>query len=160
MLENTWERVTFLMGGGGGLYTSVGGGLIFGMLIGLHIWGAYIRGGVGGGGGGGRLHTGDINGILGMLFGRPTKVRKLNNIIKKNPIWYSASKYLAIDCITWKNQVNLFKLNSIYSEKVSAIQMFSLREKRPNTEFFLVRFVPRLDQKKLRIWTLFTQCVL
>ena len=38
--------------------------------------------------------------------------------------------------------------------------MFSLREKRPNTEFFLVRIVPRLDQKKLRIWTLFTQCVL
>ena len=37
--------MTFLMGGGGGgLYTSVGGGLIFGMLIGLHIWGAYIRG--------------------------------------------------------------------------------------------------------------------
>ena len=29
-----------------GLYLSGGGGGIFGMLIGLHIWGAYIRGSV------------------------------------------------------------------------------------------------------------------
>ena len=29
-------------GGGGGVYT---GGFIFGMLIGFHIWGAYILGG-------------------------------------------------------------------------------------------------------------------
>ena len=40
----------------------------------------------------------------------------------------------------------------------------TLREKCPNTEFFLVRIFPYLDwirentnQKKLRIWTLFTQ---
>ena len=33
----------------------------------------------------------------------------------------------------------------------------SLREKCPNTEFFLVRIFPHSDQKKLRIWTLFTQ---
>ena len=55
MHENIWRRVTFLVnlllcrldkfdgpifgGGGGGL----GRGLIFWMLIGLHIWGAYIR---------------------------------------------------------------------------------------------------------------------
>ena len=32
-----------------------------------------------------------------------------------------------------------------------------LREKCPNTEFFLVRIQENTDQKKLRIWTLFTQ---
>ena len=35
---------------------------------------------------------------------------------------------------------------------------FSLREKCPNAEFFLVPIFPYLDQRKLRIWTLFTQC--
>ena len=42
----------------------------------------------------------------------------------------------------------------------------SLCEKCPNTEFFLVHIFPYSDrtqenttQKKLRIWTLFTQCV-
>ena len=34
----------------------------------------------------------------------------------------------------------------------------TLREKCPNTEFFLVRIFRHSDQKKLRIWTLFTQC--
>ena len=41
----------------------------------------------------------------------------------------------------------------------------TLREKCPNTEFFLVRIFlysigmqESTDQKKLRIWTLFTQC--
>ena len=33
-----------------------------------------------------------------------------------------------------------------------------LREKCPNTEFFLVRIFLYSDQKKLRIWTLFAQC--
>ena len=57
MHENTWGRVTFLVntwcftdltnlmglysGGMGGVYTEE---LIFGMLIGLHIWGAYTPG--------------------------------------------------------------------------------------------------------------------
>ena len=36
----------------------------------------------------------------------------------------------------------------------------SLREKCPNTEFFLVRIRQNTDQKKLRIWTLFTQRVI
>ena len=43
--------------------------------------------------------------------------------------------------------------------------LFSLREKYPNTEFFLVCIFPYLDwmqenteQKKLSIWTLCTQC--
>ena len=34
----------------------------------------------------------------------------------------------------------------------------TLREKCPNKEFFLVRNFPHSDQKKLRIWTLSTQC--
>ena len=43
----------------------------------------------------------------------------------------------------------------------------TLREKCPNTEFFLVRIFlysvriqENTDHKKLRIWTLFTQCIL
>ena len=36
--------------------------------------------------------------------------------------------------------------------------MLPLREKCPNTEFFLVRIFLYSDQKKLRIWTHFTQC--
>ena len=35
---------------------------------------------------------------------------------------------------------------------------FTLREKCPNTEFFLIGIFLYSDQKKLRIWTLFTQC--
>ena len=35
----------------------------------------------------------------------------------------------------------------------------SLREKCPNTEFFLVRMRENTGQKKLRIWTLFTQYI-
>ena len=34
----------------------------------------------------------------------------------------------------------------------------SLRDKCPNTVFFLVRMRENTDQKKFRIWTLFTQC--
>ena len=37
-------------------------------------------------------------------------------------------------------------------------QTLALRKKCPNTEFFLVRIFQHSDQKKLRIWTLFTQC--
>ena len=44
--------------------------------------------------------------------------------------------------------------------------MISLREKCPNTEFFLVldflfsvRIQENTDQKNLRIWKLFTQCL-
>ena len=33
----------------------------------------------------------------------------------------------------------------------------ALGEKCPNTKFFLVRIQENTDQKKLRIWTLFTQ---
>ena len=45
------------------------------------------------------------------------------------------------------------------------IRQWTLREKCPNTEFFLVciflysvRIQENTDQKRLRIWTLFTQC--
>ena len=43
----------------------------------------------------------------------------------------------------------LFCINDSESE--------ALREKCPNTEFFLVRIFPNSDQKKLRIGTLFMQ---
>ena len=46
--------------------------------------------------------------------------------------------------------VELFSFISFY-------EPFSLREKCPNTEFFMVRIFLYSDQKKLRIWTLFTQ---
>ena len=36
----------------------------------------------------------------------------------------------------------------------------TLRGKCPNTEFFLVRIQENTDHKKLRIWILFTQCIL
>ena len=39
--------------------------------------------------------------------------------------------------------------------KISAV-----REKCPNKEFFLLRIFPYSDQKKLCIWTFFTECVL
>ena len=34
----------------------------------------------------------------------------------------------------------------------------SLSEKCSNTDFFLIHIFPYSDQKKLRIWTIFTQC--
>ena len=34
----------------------------------------------------------------------------------------------------------------------------TLREKCPNMEFFLIQMRENTDQKKLRIWTHFTQC--
>ena len=47
----------------------------------------------------------------------------------------------------------------------NAIKSMTLREKCPNTDFFLVRIFlysvqiqENADQKKLRIWQLFTQC--
>ena len=35
----------------------------------------------------------------------------------------------------------------------------SLSQKCPNTELFLVQMRENTEQKKLRIWTLFTQCI-
>ena len=42
---------------------------------------------------------------------------------------------------------------------MSAFNLLLLREKCPNTEFFLVRMRENMDQKKLRIWKIFRQCV-
>ena len=44
--------------------------------------------------------------------------------------------------------------------KLRDFEKRSLREKCPNAEFFLVRIFPHSDQKKLRIWALFRQCLL
>ena len=50
--------------------------------------------------------------------------------------------------------------------KSCTVNLLSLREKCPNTELFLVRIFlysiriqENTDQKQLRIWTLFTQCI-
>ena len=55
-------------------------------------------------------------------------------------------------------------------DKDTQVSLIALRENCPNTEFFLVRIFEfsifpnsgrmweNADQKKLRIWTLFTQC--
>ena len=92
----------------------------------------------------------------------------------------------SIECRTFSNYRDVFrtlsnafvqmicykKLNDIFINKVFVlfrrkcwIFSFILREKRPNTEFFLVciflysvRIQEKTDQKKLRIWTLFRQC--
>ena len=45
----------------------------------------------------------------------------------------------------------------LFQSKTSRIQSFE--EKYPNTEFFLVRIQNKMDQNKLRIWTLFTKVV-
>ena len=54
------------------------------------------------------------------------------------------------------NQQPKLKLNPQHGN-LDIFQKLVLREKYPNTEFFLVRIFPHSDQKKLRIWTLFTQ---
>ena len=60
------------------------------------------------------------------------------------------------------------KYNNIYKVKFNKVvlMLISLREKSPNTDFFLVRIFlysvriqENTDQKKLHIWTLFTQCL-
>ena len=65
-------------------------------------------------------------------------------------------------CILY--HVGLDRDNDCWEKELPSI---TLREKCPNTEFFLVRILPypvqmreSTDQKKLRIWTLFTQCQL
>ena len=53
---------------------------------------------------------------------------------------------------------HVFKRSLISAmQKICSMKM-QLREKCPNTEFFLVRIQEKADQKKLRICTLFTQC--
>ena len=51
------------------------------------------------------------------------------------------------------------------NDNLQLFLFFPLREKCPNTEYFLVRILlysvriqENMNQKKLRIWTLFTQC--
>ena len=60
----------------------------------------------------------------------------------------------AFDCIDYR--LLIAKLNA-YGVDTNSL---SLREKYAITVLILVRIFPHLDQKKLRIWTLFTQCIL
>ena len=50
----------------------------------------------------------------------------------------------------------IWNLDALVYDKFTS-QPDTLREKCPKTEFFLVRIQKNKDQKKLRIWTLFTQ---
>ena len=49
------------------------------------------------------------------------------------------------------------KFNILITTVPYIYNVHTLREKSSNTEFFLVRIQENTDQKKLRIWTLFTQ---
>ena len=66
----------------------------------------------------------------------------------------------------WKTQTKLVHWALEYFKKLALKKIFkrSLREKYPNTEFFLVRIFPHSDwtryQKELCIWTHFTQLVI
>ena len=62
-----------------------------------------------------------------------------------------------------KLKIRLFYVHFIFNKKFST--QLTLREKSPNTEFFLVCIFPysvqireNMDQKKRRIWTFFAQC--
>ena len=63
----------------------------------------------------------------------------------------------------WSNTLNNSLTNClIVFDHLEGLALKALREKCPNTEFFLVRIFPHsvrenMDQKELRIWTLFTQ---
>ena len=61
------------------------------------------------------------------------------------------------DHVGTKHHVGITELPQIKYKKVK--QISSLREKCPSTEFFLVQIQENTDQKKLRIWALFTQCM-
>ena len=64
------------------------------------------------------------------------------------------SKLLMFSCSRFKSISRLFVRNS---QSWFSVYNDTLCEKCPNTEFFLVRILPYSDQKKLRIWTHFTQ---
>ena len=49
-------------------------------------------------------------------------------------------------------------LEFVFSLEILYILTFPLREKCPNTEFFLVHYFLNSDKKNLCIWTFFTQC--
>ena len=49
---------------------------------------------------------------------------------------------------------------SMFQDKQGYFEVHTFRKKCPNTEFFLVCIFTHSDQKKLRIWTLFTQCTI
>ena len=52
----------------------------------------------------------------------------------------------------------LLSFSSCFLKYPCIFLLISLRGKCPNMEFFLVRMRENMDQKKLRIWTLFMQC--
>ena len=73
----------------------------------------------------------------------PRKSQVCFSLVSDNFLW-SVFQILLASCV--------WILSLAFSHYI-----LSLREKCPNTEFFLVRIFQWSDQKKLRIWTLFTQ---
>ena len=47
----------------------------------------------------------------------------------------------------------------LYNNMMRSIKV-SLREKCPNTDYLLVRIPEKANQKKLRVWTHFTHCII
>ena len=47
----------------------------------------------------------------------------------------------------------------VYNNMMRSIKV-SLREKCPNTDYLLVRIPEKTNQKKLRVWTHFTHCII
>ena len=65
--------------------------------------------------------------------------------------------FLYISSLEIKNEIHKWKPKKC-SCRICKTFFPTLREKCPNTEFFLVRMRENTDHKKLRIWTLFMQC--
>ena len=81
----------------------------------------------------------------------------LKKLLKKN-VWWNFFKCFAI----WIRKVYFqgWICISMFQDKQGYFEVHTLRKRCPNTEFFLVCIFTHSDQKKLRIWTLFTQCTI
>ena len=99
-----------------------------------------------------------------MKFSIKNFFRKYDQIRMKLRIWLHLLKKSLMEnfifCAAWddKNWMCCFFKVQIF-EKLPLIMIHQhCVRKCPNAEFFLVRIFPYSDQKKLCIWTLFTQC--
>ena len=86
-----------------------------------------------------------------------------SNHVFINEIWDKLipSSFFEILEISWVKKVNMVNkwTRLIHSKFNNTKYMIpALREKYPNTRFFLVQIQENTDQKKFPIWTLFTHC--
>ena len=89
------------------------------------------------------------------VVGRRRKFLYMSNIYEsmKNK---KCSKKLCWETFDARNQLTYCQ----YPQFRLITGLSYLSKKCPNTEFILVHIFPHSDQKKLRIWTLFKQCLL